>query len=91
MRRFYAALAEWERAGLPFTLVTLLDAQGSTPRQAGTKMAVGATQVLGTIGGGTLEFRPSPWPAACSPIGRPARSRGNGRWGRPWGNVAEAA
>lgn len=56
MRGFYAALADWERAGTPFTLVTLLDAQGSTPRQAGTKMAVSAAQVLGTIGGGTLEF-----------------------------------
>lgn len=56
MRGFYATLAAWEQAGTPFTLVTLLDAHGSTPRQAGTKMAVAAAQVAGTIGGGTLEF-----------------------------------
>ncbi len=56
MRGFYAALAAWEQAGTPFTLVTLLDAKGSTPRQSGTKMAVTATQAVGTIGGGTLEF-----------------------------------
>jgi xanthine dehydrogenase accessory factor len=56
MRGFFAALADWERTGTPFVLMTLLDAQGSTPRQAGTKMAVSAAKVLGTIGGGALEF-----------------------------------
>ncbi len=56
MRGFFTGLADWERAGTPFVLITLLDAQGSTPRQAGTKMAVNAHRILGTIGGGALEF-----------------------------------
>ncbi|MDP3321172.1 MAG: xanthine dehydrogenase accessory protein XdhC [Bosea sp. (in: a-proteobacteria)] len=37
-------------------LVTLTDAAGSTPREAGTAMAVSATGAAGTIGGGQLEF-----------------------------------
>lgn len=37
-------------------LVTIVEASGSTPRPAGTKMVVFATRADGTIGGGTLEF-----------------------------------
>ena len=36
-------------------LVTIVQTWGSTPRETGTKMVVGAKQVIGTIGGGTLE------------------------------------
>ena len=38
-------------------LVTLVEAQGSTPRAAGTKMLVGASQAWHSIGGGHLELR----------------------------------
>ena len=38
-------------------VVTVAAAKGSTPREAGTKMAVGGDQFRGTIGGGNLEFR----------------------------------
>jgi xanthine dehydrogenase accessory factor len=38
-------------------LVTLAAARGSTPREAGTKMAVGEDFVAGSIGGGHLEYR----------------------------------
>lgn len=39
-------------------LVTLADAEGSTPREAGARMIVtSAGDILGTIGGGTLEYR----------------------------------
>jgi xanthine dehydrogenase accessory factor len=56
-------------------LVTIAHASGSTPREAGTSMIVGASDVHATIGGGHLEFeairigrdalaqreRPRPW------------------------------
>ena len=38
-------------------LVEVLDARGSVPRDAGTRMVVDASQVLGTIGGGHLELQ----------------------------------
>ena len=38
------------------TLVTIANATGSTPREAGTAMVVSARGVFGTIGGGHLEF-----------------------------------
>ncbi|MFV3075310.1 xanthine dehydrogenase accessory protein XdhC [Niveispirillum fermenti] len=50
------ALAECDRLGHPAVLVTMLDAAGSTPRAAGTKMLVTADGLAGTIGGGALEF-----------------------------------
>jgi xanthine dehydrogenase accessory factor len=40
----------------PAIWVTVLQAQGSVPRGAGTVMAVFADDFLGTIGGGHLEF-----------------------------------
>jgi xanthine dehydrogenase accessory factor len=43
-------------AAEPAVLVRVLDTQGSVPREAGTWMAVFAGRVLGTIGGGHLEF-----------------------------------
>jgi xanthine dehydrogenase accessory protein XdhC len=54
------ALAESLRrslaAGEGAVLVTLADAQGSTPREAGARMMVWADRTAGTIGGGRLEF-----------------------------------
>ena len=40
----------------PAVLVSVLETQGSVPREAGTWMAVFAGRVLGTVGGGHLEF-----------------------------------
>jgi xanthine dehydrogenase accessory factor len=37
-------------------LVEVISAKGSTPREAGTLMLVGASSVHGTVGGGHLEF-----------------------------------
>ena len=45
-------LDEWN---CPALIVTVLRADGSTPREAGTHMLVSATQLVGTIGGGRLE------------------------------------
>ena len=51
------ALAAARAAGDPCVLVTVAEAQGSTPRAAGTKMVVFAERFAGTIGGGTLEHK----------------------------------
>lgn len=49
-------LAEMSAAGRPFVLVTLVDAVGSTPQDAGTKMLVDASGLrFGTVGGGRVE------------------------------------
>ncbi len=40
----------------PCALVEIVEAQGSTPREAGTAMVVTQTGIVGTIGGGQLEF-----------------------------------
>jgi xanthine dehydrogenase accessory factor len=37
-------------------LITLAATEGSTPREAGARMVVSATQTHGTVGGGNLEF-----------------------------------
>jgi xanthine dehydrogenase accessory factor len=43
-------------AGLPLVLVSIMSIQGSTPRQGGTKMVVGADgKAYGTIGGSLIE------------------------------------
>ncbi len=49
------ALRDW-LAAEPAVLVSVCRTQGSVPREAGTWMAVFAERVLGTIGGGHLEF-----------------------------------
>jgi xanthine dehydrogenase accessory factor len=48
-------LAAW-LAAEPAVLVSVRATQGSVPREAGTWMAVFAQRVLGTVGGGHLEF-----------------------------------
>jgi xanthine dehydrogenase accessory factor len=49
-------LAEMAAEGRPFVLVTLAEASGSTPQDAGTKMLVDASGLrFGTVGGGRVE------------------------------------
>ena len=43
--------------GEPLALVTVIAAEGSTPREAGARMLVTANGQSGTIGGGHLEYR----------------------------------
>lgn len=45
------------REGRPTALVTVLSAEGSTPREVGARMLVGEARITGTIGGGALEYR----------------------------------
>jgi xanthine dehydrogenase accessory factor len=42
--------------GVPFAVVTVLDAAGSTPREQGAAMVASVDSVAGTIGGGRLEW-----------------------------------
>ena len=51
------AVAELRRNKTPAVLVSVDSIVGSTPREAGAKMIVTATQLHGTIGGGNLEYQ----------------------------------
>ena len=48
--------ADWLAHGRRVHVVEVIDAQGSTPREAGARMLVSADAVEGTIGGGHLEL-----------------------------------
>jgi len=53
---FVEKLAELSASGAPFVCVTLVQAVGSTPQDAGSKMLVTAEGlVMGTVGGGRVE------------------------------------
>jgi xanthine dehydrogenase accessory factor len=49
--------AAWLAAGSPAMLVEVVAHQGSAPRETGTRMLVAANEVLGTVGGGHLEWK----------------------------------
>lgn len=48
-------MAELERSGQAFALITVVDTEGSSPRHVGAKMVVTADTTYATIGGGTVE------------------------------------
>lgn len=51
-------LAELSQTGMPFVCVTMVEAVGSTPQDAGSKMLVTAEGlVAGTVGGGKVEHK----------------------------------
>ena len=53
---FIERLAEQDRAGQRFVVVTLVDAVGSTPQDVGAKILVDRNGlVAGTVGGGRVE------------------------------------
>ena len=55
--RLRAQADAWRRAGRPAIVIEVLAHQGSTPREAGTRMLVSADQTEGTVGGGHLEWQ----------------------------------
>lgn len=55
MEDWLEALSAARKAGEACVLVTVVEARGSTPRPAGTKMAVFPDRFAGSIGGGALE------------------------------------
>jgi xanthine dehydrogenase accessory factor len=55
---FIESLAEMSQSGVPFVCVTMVQALGSTPQDAGSKMLVTAGGlVTGTVGGGRVEHK----------------------------------
>jgi xanthine dehydrogenase accessory factor len=55
---FYEQLVALEKEGMPFVLVTLIEALGSTPQDAAAKMLVTANGIhAGTVGGGKVEAK----------------------------------
>lgn len=52
-----AAALDCARRGEPAVVVEVSAARGSVPREAGTRMLVTAAGVVGTVGGGHLEFK----------------------------------
>jgi len=51
------AAMHWLEQRVPAVVVEIVEARGSAPRGAGTRMLVSAVQAIGTIGGGHLEFK----------------------------------
>lgn len=53
---FHEEVARWLRAGRPLAVATVVDRQGSAPRQVGAKMIIGAEgRTAFSIGGGAFE------------------------------------
>lgn len=57
MNEWIDELADQAAAGEPVVVVTVAGIRGSAPREVGAKMIVTATDTLGTIGGGQLEYQ----------------------------------
>jgi xanthine dehydrogenase accessory factor len=57
MNEWIDVLARLHQQGEPCVLVTVVEEQGSTPRNAGAKMLVGCARAWDSIGGGHLEYR----------------------------------
>lgn len=57
MSDWLQGLADLDQAGTPHVLVTQVEGLGSTPREMGAKMVVSADRIIGSIGGGSLEFQ----------------------------------
>ena len=57
MSTLRALATDWLATSRPSIVVEVLEARGSVPREAGTRMLVGALDTAGTIGGGHLELK----------------------------------
>lgn len=57
MPGLHAEALYWRARGVAAEVVTIVEARGSTPREAGVRMVVAADAVLGSIGGGHLELQ----------------------------------
>ena len=56
MKDVIAAARDVIAQGCSCTLVTIADVRGSAPREVGASLCVSADHVVGTIGGGNLEY-----------------------------------
>ena len=57
MNEWIDELTDLAAAGEPAVLVTVAGIRGSAPREIGAKMIVTASETIGTIGGGQLEYQ----------------------------------
>jgi xanthine dehydrogenase accessory factor len=57
VNRWIDSLRALQESGEPGMLVTVMDVRGSAPRECGAKMLVTASELVGTIGGGQLEYQ----------------------------------
>lgn len=57
MNEWIKELSDLSAAGEPAVLVTVAGIRGSAPREIGAKMIVTASETIGTIGGGQLEYQ----------------------------------
>ena len=57
MSEWHQAVATLRQQQTPAALVSVDSIVGSTPREAGARMIVTAAGIIGTIGGGNLEFQ----------------------------------
>src|SRR5690349_2504608 len=57
MHRLRTLATDWLETGRRAIVVEVIEAKGSAPREAGTRMLVDAASVEGTIGGGHLELK----------------------------------
>ena len=51
-----AAIQHCQQSGSAYVIATIINTQGSTPRDGGSKMVIAADATYDTIGGGQLEF-----------------------------------
>jgi xanthine dehydrogenase accessory factor len=71
---FWETLAEASKKGESVALVTVVGVEGSAPRSTGARMVVWPDgRILGTIGGGNLEFRAIQAAVEAIPGGKPVR------------------
>jgi xanthine dehydrogenase accessory factor len=76
----YEQLVALENEGVPFVLVTLVDALGSTPQDAAAKMLVTADgPPCGTVGGGKVEAAALKLAARSLPRAMPSPGSSPGR------------
>lgn len=73
MNSWLPALADTLARGQAAVLVTVVHTVGSTPREAGATMLVGAAASLGSIGGGQLEWLAGGAARALLEVGGPPR------------------
>ena len=57
MNAWIDSLRELQKGREDAVLVTVMEVRGSAPRECGAKMLVTATDLIGTIGGGQLEYQ----------------------------------
>ena len=57
MNEWIEELSDLSAAGEPAVLVTVAGIRGSAPREIGAKMIITASESIGTIGGGQLEYQ----------------------------------